>query len=186
MIESCFKLSTKLLRKDLEKARFKQPVQDEYLNFLHNGKPSALNYSIDYFIDGNTYLVVTFNTEPQNILIATRDLTFGTRTYLVCGCGTRVNALYLKNTFFACRNCHKLQYKSTTINNSSIHGRYLNEQAKRLRLAEMRAEIDRIFYRSKYTKRFMRFLKLCAQAGLFGPVKDATETMKAINNAQLP
>ena len=186
LIESCFKLSTKLLRTSLQKARFREAVEGEYLNFVQDGKPSALDYFIEYSFDGNTYLVVNISTEPQKILLSDRDLTFGTRTYLVCGCEARVNALYLRGTFFACRNCHKLQYKSTTINNSSVHGRYLNQQMKRLKLVEMRAEIDRIFYKSKYTKRFMRFLKLCAQAGLFGPVRDANETMKAINSAQIP
>jgi hypothetical protein len=184
LIESCFGLSTKLLRNDFQKARQKEEVEGEYLNFIQDGKQSALDYSIEYSFDGNAYLVVNVGVEPQKILLSTRDLTFGTRTYLVCGCGARVNTLYLKGTFFACRNCHKLQYKSTTINNSSLHGRFLNEQSKRLKLVEMRAEIDRIFYKSKYTKRFTRFLKLCVQLGLLGPVRDANETIKAINSSQ--
>ena len=56
LIESCFGLSTKLLRNDLQKARQKEPVEGEYLNFTQDGKPSALDYSIEYSFDGNTYL----------------------------------------------------------------------------------------------------------------------------------
>ncbi|MFA6273544.1 MAG: hypothetical protein WC662_00080 [Candidatus Paceibacterota bacterium] len=184
LIESCFGLSTKLLRNDLQKARNMEPIEGEYLNFIQNGKASVLDYSIEYNSDGNTYLVVNVDVEHQKILLSERELTYGTRTYLVCGCGARVNALYLKGTFFACRNCHNLQYKSTTVNNSSLHGRFLNEQSKRLKLVEMRAEMDRIFYKSKYTQRFTRFLKLCVQSGLLGPVRDADKTIKAINSSQ--
>ena len=184
LIESCFALSIKLLRNDLQKARQKEPVEGEYLNFIHNGKPSALNYSIEYSHDGSTYLEINFNGEPQKIALSNRDLTFGTRTYLVCGCGARVNALYLKNTFFACRNCHKLQYKSTTINTRSDHGMMLYQQTKRLKLIDMRESIPRPLYRSKWTKRFQRFLKLCSQSGLFTQVRDAQATMETIKAFQ--
>jgi len=118
-------------------------VEGEYINFTQDGKPSALDYSIEYNYDGNTYLVVNVGVEPQKILLSDHNLTFGTRTYLVCGCGARVNALYLKGTFFACRNCHKLQYKSTTINTRSDHGAMLYQQSKILKLIDMREEIPR-------------------------------------------
>jgi hypothetical protein len=184
LIESCFGLSTKLLRNDLQKARNKEPIEGEYLNFIHNGKSSVLDYSIEYNSDGNTYLVVNVDVEPQKILLSERELTFGTRTYLVCGCGARVNALYLKGTFFACRNCHKLQYKSTTINTRSDHGMMLYQQSKRLKLIDMRENISRPLYRSKWTKSFQRFLKLCNQSGLFNQVKDARTTMETIKAFQ--
>ncbi len=184
LIESCFGLSTKLLRNDLQKARQKEPVEGEYLNFIHNGKSSVLDYSIEYNSDGNTYLVVNVDIEPQKILLFERELTYGTRTYLVCGCGARVNALYLKGTFFACRNCHKLKYKSTTINTRSDHGMMLYQQNKRLKLIDMRESIPRPLYKSKWTKRFQRFLKLCNQSGLFSQVKDAQTTIETIKAFQ--
>ncbi|MFA5932237.1 MAG: hypothetical protein WC793_02570 [Candidatus Paceibacterota bacterium] len=186
--ESCFALSTKLLRKNLQKARNKEVVQGEYLNFIHNGKPSVLFYSTEESCDGNTYLVVDFNGEPQKILLFERELTYGTRTYLTCGCGHKTNALYLKNipgsTFFACFKCHCLRYKSTTINSRSDHGRMLYQQSKRLALLDMRESIPRPLYRSKWTKRFQRFLKLCNQSGLFNQVRDAQKTIEMIKEYQ--
>lgn len=182
--ESCFALSTKLLRKNLQKARNNDLVDGEYINFIHNGKPSVLFYFIEHNFDGNTYLVVTFEAEPQKILLSQRELTFGTRTYLTCGCSKRTNTLYLKNTFFACFECSSLRYKSTTINSRSDHGRMLYQQNKRLELIEMRESIPRPLYRSKWTKRFMRFVKLCDQAGLLREVKGAQITMKAIQDYQ--
>ncbi len=184
LIEDCFALSTKLLRKDLKKARNKELVEGEYLNFLLNGRSSVLDYSIEYNSDGNTYLVVNVDIEPQKILLSDRDLTFGTRIYLVCGCGARVNALYLKGTFFACRKCQNLRYQSTTINNKSEHGMFLYRQSQRLKLIDMRADIGRIFYRSQYTKRFERWKKLCDQAGFVREVTDAENLMDAIKEYQ--
>lgn len=186
--ESCFALNTKLLREALKKARYKEPVNEEYLNFIHNGKPSVLFYSIEHSSDDNAYLIINYDAEPQRILLATRELTFGTRTYLTCGCGLKTNALYLKNTpestFFACFKCHSLRYKSTTINSRSDHGRMLYQQNKRLELLDMRESIPRPLYRSKWTKRFQRFLKLCNQSGLFNQVKDARTTMETIKTFQ--
>ncbi len=182
--ENCFALSTKLLRKDLQKARDKKPVGEEYLNFIHNGNSSVLFYSIEYDFEENAYLVINLNGEPQKILLSHHQLTYGVRTYLTCGCSKRTNTLYLKNTFFACFDCHKLRYKSTTINSRSDHGRMLYMQNKRLELIEMRESIPRPLYRSKWTKRFIRFAKLCDKAGLFSQVKDAQTTMKAIQDYQ--
>lgn len=184
LVENCFKLSIKILRKTLQKARNGEPVNGEYINFLHNGRPSVLDYSIEYESDNNACLLVNFNGEPQKIELANHDLHFGARTYLICACGKRTNALYLKNTFFACFKCHKLRYRSTTINHRSDHGRMLYQQNKRLQLIDMRESISRPLYRSKWTKRFSRFIKLCDKAGLFNQVKDAQTTMEAIKTFQ--
>ena len=180
LIENTFALSTKVLRKDLKKARNKELVSGEYLNFRHNGKPSALDYSIEYSFDGNTYLVINFDGEPQKILLSTHELTFGTRTYLTCGCSKRTNALYLKNTFFACFECSSLRYGSTSLNRRSDHGRMLYQQSKRLKLMDMREKMDRIFYKSKYTKRFEHWKELCRKAGFTRQVSDAELLMDAI------
>jgi len=45
--------------KTIEKMIFKRhvkkvPVEGEYINFTQDGKPSALDYSIEYNYDGNT------------------------------------------------------------------------------------------------------------------------------------
>lgn len=182
--ESCFALNTGLLKKDLRKARNKEPVQEEYLNFRHNGKPSVLFYSIEYSFDENTYLIINFNAEPQRILLTTRELTMGTRTYLTCGCGHKTNTLYLKNTFFACFKCHSLRYTSTIINTRSDHGQMLYLANKRAEVINMRENIPRPLYRSRWTKRFTRFVKLCSQAGLLDQVIGAKITMDAIKKYQ--
>ena len=182
LIENSFALSTKILRKDLQKARSKEPVEG-YLNILIQGSPDVLDYKVEYE-DENAYLAVYFDAEPQKILLSHEELTFGTRTYLTCGCGLRTNALYLKDKFFACRRCQSLGYSSNRINRSSDHGYMLYQNSRRLKLISMREEIDRIFYRSKFTKKFTRFLKLCEQAGLLGPVRDAKATIKAVKDFQ--
>ena len=181
--ESCFALTTKLLRTDLQKARNKGSVEGEYLNFVLNGRPSVFYYSIEYS-DENTYLVVTVGEEPQRILLSTHELTFGTRTYLTCACSYRTNALYLKGTYFACFKCQNLRYRSTTISTTSDHGRMLYQQNKRLELIDMRESIPRPLYRSKYTKKFLRFLKLCNQSGLLNQGRDAQITMETIREYQ--
>lgn len=182
LIEDSCALSTNLLKKDLRKARDREPVEGT-LNIIYNNKPSILDYKVEY-AGGETYLDVFFGIESQRILLSEYGLTFGMRTYLTCGCGARTNALYLKLGFFACRKCQKLSYRSTTINSKSEHGRFLYQQSKRLKLMEIRESIGRIFYKSKYTKRFMRWLKLCEQSGLFREVKSATDLMIAIDNSK--
>ena len=182
LIEDSFILSTNLLKKDLRKARDRESTEGT-LNIIYDNKPSILDYKVEYSGE-ETYLDVFFDIEPQRILLSEYELTFGTRTYLTCGCGTRTNALYLKLGFFACRKCQKLNYRSTTINSKSEHGRFLYQQSKRLKLMDMRESIGRIFYKSKYTKRFMRWLKLCEQSGLFKEVKSANDLMIAIDNSK--
>ncbi len=178
LIENSFALSTNLLKKDLKKAREKINV-DGYLNIVNQGRPSVIDYSIEYQEDC-TYLVIVMAEEPQKILLVEKELTFGMRTFLSCGCGALTNALYLKQQFFACRVCQSLSYSSNRINRNSDHGYMLYQNSKRLKLMEMREGINRIFYNNQYTKRFSRFLKLCGQAGLTREVRDAQELMGAI------
>ena len=122
LIENTFALRAHLLKKTFVKRGEKEPVEG-YLNFLHNDRPSVLDYSIEYENE-DTYLIVNFNAEPQRILLSEHELTFGTRTYLTCKCGYRTNALYLNKGIFACRKCHNLQYESTTSNRNSKHGKF--------------------------------------------------------------
>lgn len=180
LIENSFALSTHLIKKDLRKARRKDPV-DGYLNFSYNGKQTALDYSMEYEND-SSYLLINFTTEPQRILLSEQELTFGARTYLTCKCGCRTTALYLSNDIFACRKCHKLRYESTTINRASKHGRFLYQYSRIIKLMNTRESMNRIFYRSKYTKRFNHWLKLCARAGLMNEMFDAQNLMADINS----
>ena len=180
LIENTFALSAHLLKKDLRKARRKEPVEG-YLNFSYHGKPSVLDYSTEYENE-DAYLIVSFNAEPQRILLSEHELTFGTRTYLTCKCGYRTNALYLNKGIFACRKCHNLQYESNTSNRNSKHGKFLYQHHKIIKIMNMRESMGRIFYKSQYSKRFKRWLKLCNQAGLTDEIKDANDLMTAINS----
>lgn len=180
LVENSFALSTHLLKKDLLKTRKKEPVNG-YLNLSYNGKPTALDYSVEYD-DDNSYLVINFTEIPQKILLSEHELTFGTRTYLTCKCGDRTNALYLNKAIFACRKCHKLQYESTTINRNSRHGKFLYQQRIVMKLMIMRESMGRIFYKSKYSKPFNRWLKLCTRSGLTKEVLDAQKLMADINS----
>lgn len=180
LIENSFALSTHLLKKDLGKARRGELV-DGYFNFSHNGKQTVLDYSIEYE-DDKPYLVINFTAKPQKILLSEQGLTFGTRTYLTCKCGSRTTALYLSKDIFACRKCHKLRYESTTINRTSRHGRFLYQVSRTIKLINRRERIGRMFYKSKYTKRYNRWLELCTRTGLTNEVSEAQKLLDAVNN----
>ena len=166
----------------------KKAVEEQYLNFIHNGNSSVLFYSLEYDFNENTYLVINFTGEPQKILLSHHQLTYGLRTYLTCGCGYKTNTLYLKNnpesTLFSCFKCHRLRYRSTVINTRSDHGQMLYLANKRAEIINMRENIPRPLYRSKWTKRFSRFVKLCVQAGMLDQVIGAEITMDAIKKYQ--
>ena len=183
LIESCFCLSTNLLKKDLRKARNKEKVEGKFLNYRRDGRPCVLFYSVEYDFNDKAYLVVAVGAEPQRILLSEHWLTFGTRTYLTCACLKRTNALYLhKSDFLACRNCHDLRYEVSTIHNKGDYGRVLYRANKRIRLVNMRADMSHIFYKNKYTRRFQKWLRLCEEAGLNSEVKSTTELLRAIHS----
>lgn len=181
LVENSFALSTHLIKNDLLKARKREPAEG-YLNIADAyNKATVADYRIEYAGE-ETYLIIYFGVEQQRILLAEQELTFGTRTYLTCGCRSRTNKLYLNEGVFACRKCHKLQYQSTTINRSSKHGRFLYQESQRLKIMAEREKMSRIFWRSRYSKNFVRWLRLCDRAGLKREVEDAINLMSAINS----
>lgn len=179
LVENSFALSARLFKKDFSRARRGETV-DEYLNFSYNGNQAALDYSIEY-VDDKPYLVINYTEIPQRILLSEQELTFGTRTYLTCKCGCRTTALYLHKDIFACRKCHKLRYESTTINRTSRFGRLMYQQINAFKLIKKGEKISRIIYRSKYTKRFSRWLNFCSREGFFEYVLKAEKLMTEIN-----
>ena len=179
LIENTFNLNTKLLKEDLKKAREREPI-DGFLNINYNGRPSVVDYYVEYENE-KTYLIINFGEKPQRILLSEEELTFGTRSYLTCTCGNRVNALYLDKGVFACRDCHKLKYQSTTINRNSKHGQFLYQQSQILKAMSMRENMTRIFYKSQYTRKFNRFINLCTKTGLLKEVIESGKLLTAIN-----
>ncbi len=179
-VENYFALSTKLLKKDLKKAIGMEPVEGKYLNFVHEGRASALDYSIEHLPDETSYLIVQVGEEPQRILLSQRELKFGPRYYLSCGCGNKTNSLFLKRGYFACRRCQNLHYRSTRINKTSDHGQLLFIENRRLRLIEEREKISRPIYQGRYTRRFLKWLGRCNKAGIFDEAVRAWKAMEAI------
>jgi hypothetical protein len=178
LVESCFKLVPKLIKKDLLKARDLEPIEG-FLNFTHNDKETALDYSFE--LDGeNTRLIIMFGAEPQYIQLSEQQLSIGSRTVFVCACGRKTYGLYLLNDTFACLKCQKLHYASTRINRRSKHGEFLHKQLQVIKLIEMRESISRPFYKSNYTRRYQRWLKLCLHAGIYDEVIRGIEFKKAM------
>ena len=70
------------------------------------------------------------------------------------------------------------------INRNSKHGNFLYKQSQILKLISARENIGRIFYKSKYSKRFTRWLEIASRAGLVNEVEDAQRLMTAINQNQ--
>ena len=165
LVESYFRLDTKLLKSDLQKARWHEPV-DGFLNFKHEGRESALDYEIEH-VDDKAYLVIMYGPEPQRVLLSNRDLSYGTRTYLTCACERRTNALYLKNGHFACLKCHNLHYESTTFNRYSKFGKVLYQHRQVMRVIGMKEKLNRPRWRSRLTKRYIYWMAQCSKAGLF-------------------
>lgn len=178
--EDVFALTTKLLKKALIMAKYGDFVKDEPLNFRREGKGDALHYSIEQFPDGKDYLVLNYNGERQSVLLSYRDLKYGRMAYLTCPCGVITRALYLKGSYFACRRCQKLHYRTTTINTTSDFGYLASQNEKRLRLMDLRESINRIFYRGDYTKKFKRYLELCRRLGLNKEVVSAQKLIDDI------
>ena len=182
LVESSCHINTHILKEVLQKAREKLPVSG-FLNLVNGNTETPIDYRVEYE-ENSACLVIEFDTEPQRILLSHHELTFGTRTYLTCSCGCRTNALYLNKGVFACRKCHNLCYQSTTINKTTKHGKFLYKQSQIIKLMERREGLNRIFYKSQYSKPFMRWLSLCESAGLVNEVKDAKELMLAINGSK--
>ena len=184
LIENSISINIHSLKKDLKEARLRKPV-DGCFNVRNNGRSGILNYRLEYE-DGKIYLTVFADEIPQRIELVEHGLRYGERFYLLCGCGTRNNSLYLKGKYFACRHCQKLTYKSTTINPRSDSGALFDQHNRLLKVMDYREAIgNRIFYRSKYTKKFNRFMKLCTRAGLYQEVIAALKLLEMINERRL-
>ena len=56
-----------------------------------------------------------------------------------------------------CRICYGLGYELSAIDRNSKHGQFLYTTSQTIKLANQRANMNRIFYKSKYTHRYERF-----------------------------
>ena len=182
LVESCFVLDTKTIKNDLRLARRQKGAIGGCINIIHGNKQSVADYYIEIGKE-HDYLVIQYGEEEQRIRLTEGELHFGPRSMFICDCGTRVGKLYLPSHAiqFKCRKCHNLAYQSTTINRTSKHGKFLHQQSQILKLADMRDKMNRIFYKSRYTKRFLHWLGLCSRAGLFDEAMQAWKLQDAVN-----
>ena len=181
--KNLFALTVGMLKKALKMARDNEPVKEEPLNFIGNdGRPSALHYSVEYGWNDDKYLVVNLGPEPQRIPLRDRILSFGTRTYLVCGCGRHCNTLYLSGDYFACRRCKMLRYKSTRVNINNDRAYMLWISEKRIELLKMKEGIKRFFYRGQFTKKYLRYLLLCRKYHVYDEVETSKEITKMLQD----
>lgn len=116
------------------------------------------------------YLCISFNRNNkaynQSIALAKSEAVFGTRPYFVCGrCETRCNNLYLRpdGYSFACRQCHNLYYESTRLNRQTLHGDLFYRFNRHLKLMVDKADVKRIDYNGKYTRKAASLMKKMAK-----------------------
>jgi len=184
LVEGTPYLSTSNIKRDLLKCRkWIENISGE-AHIGYGIKQLECNFWFEYKGESTFFVYSVDGNEPQEILISERELLFGTMNYFVCSCGKRCQKLYLPDgaTELKCRACYKLVYELSTINRISKHGMFLYKTNRTLKLANQRMEMSRIFYKSRYTKKFQRFLKLCAKAGLSKSVESARELMESIQN----
>jgi len=185
LVESCFHLDVRLLKKDLRCARERKTGIDGTINISYGNIKSVANYYIEHGAENNC-LVINYGEEEQRIKLAESELTFGPRSWFICDCERRVSKLYLPphTKQFKCRYCHKLKYELTNFNHNTIQGKLFYRMNRMIKLTNTRAGMNRIFYKGVYTKKFKRHLNLFSRAGFNEPAKDAKKLLGAIYSQQ--
>ncbi len=128
----------------------------------------ALAVSYRVILSGKLRVDVSYSYRPlrsssQSIYLETEEAPYGTRYYMLCGCGRRCNVLYMrmdKPYYFACRACLNLIYELTRINRSVAGGELFYRFNRHIKLDNMSVDVKRIDYRGKYTKKAARVLRL--------------------------
>lgn len=137
--------------------------------------------------DPDIVCVSVKGNEPQKIVLEWVDINFGQVAYFQCNCGYRASKLYLppNGTQYKCRKCYKLKYLISSLNSKSIAGQALHKFNRMNKLIETRSNINHIFYKGQYTRRFNRFLRLCKDAGLDSVVEDAQSLLNVVKNPNI-
>ena len=177
LVENCSPLTTKMLKKDLRSfrdAKVGTKITGSFDISFGGSVKATMGY---YFENGGEfdYLVIHKGSNQQRITLANSELHFGQTTWFVCECGKRVNKLYIieHGYCFKCRQCQKLRYESSTFNRRSFHGNRLYRIMRQVRLVEIRERIPRVLWRRGFTKKYWRFIELCAKVGKFDEVEKA-------------
>lgn len=182
LVESCFRLDMKLLKKDLSRARERKSGITGFINIPQGSLKAVADYSIEYGAE-NDYLVIAYGEEEQRIKLAESELHFGPRSWFVCDCDRRVAKLYLppNSKHFKCRRCHGLSYELTTFNKKSKAGLLFYRTNRIIKMMNLREGIRSTLYKGVPTQRFSRFLTLSDKAGMDSIRKDAEKLLEAIS-----
>jgi hypothetical protein len=182
LIESCFHLSTKLLKKDLRRARERKASITGFINISLGYAQTVADYYIEYGPE-HDYLVISYGEVEQRVKLAESELRFGPRSWFICECDRRVSKLYLPPhaKLFKCRRCYKLSYELTTVNRKSRIGQLAYQTNRGIKLMHTRENMRSVHYRGKLTQRFNRFVALSAKAGITSTKEDALKLMRDLN-----
>ena len=182
LIEYCFAITTKRFRQDLQRVKEQGKSVSGYIDIKHGNKTSVADYTVEYGTEYD-YLVIHNAGVEQRIRLVDGQLKLGVRIWFLCECGAHMAKLYLPpgGKEFKCRKCHHLVYQRSSINKNSKHGAFIYKNSLILKIMAMRENLGRIFYCSKYTKRFKRWLDLCDKAGLTDERVNANNLMSGIN-----
>jgi len=183
LVESCFRLETKLLKKDLRLAREHKTGLGGFINIRFGDKESVADYYFEYDSEYD-YLVIQYGETEQKIKLTESELYFGTRSWFVCDCGSCASKLYLppNSKEFKCRRCHNLVYELTTFNRNSKHGQVFYRTNRLIKLMNAEEEMRSKFYNGKPTMRFDRFLTLSDRVGFKSSRENAEKLLLAINS----
>lgn len=172
-IDQCFCLTNKRIIKSLERIK---KIGDN-TDFERND----IRYVCDEVNDD--FVIVKVGEYEQRILVDAFKTTYGERNYFRCNeCNARCYKLYLlpKGHTFLCKSCHNLKYE--TFNPSSTQGKLFLRTKKILKLIKVQEDMTpRIWYKSRYTKRYLKFLKDCLKVGLTNIVDEARSLEEIIN-----
>ena len=150
---------------------------NDILQNRYNGRTDISYWPEDDSADPATVFVSMADKGPQQLDLEWEAITFGKRAYFLCSCGHRSAKLYLPlhSHEFKCRECHKLQYRLSSFNRNSVACRAIYRMNRLQKLTDSRANMSRILYDGKFSKRFESFLRLCDRAGLDSIVKGAND-----------
>ncbi|MFA6273637.1 MAG: hypothetical protein WC662_00570 [Candidatus Paceibacterota bacterium] len=174
-IENCFCLTVRRIDKSLSRIR-KIGDTSDFERF-------DIRYDFDPIDEGSAISVTVDGYEPQRIDFDPFETTWGERNYFKCpACETRCTKLFLlpKGHVFRCKKCHNIKYQ--IFNPNSAQGQLFIRTKKILKLINVQENMtSRIWYKSVYTKRYLRFLNKCMEVGLTDIVKEAKALETLIN-----
>jgi hypothetical protein len=166
-IDECFCLTNKRIDKSFNRIR---KIGDN-----RDFERSDIRYDFSEVGEEDFVLVTVEGYEQQRIVVDPFESYYGERNYFLCPkCGTRCSKLFLLpgGHIFLCKSCHNLKYE--TFNPSSAQGQLFLRTKKILKLIKVQENMTpRIWYKSQYTKRYLKFLKDCMEAGLTDIVEEA-------------